>query len=30
MSYERTPADFMKGIFIAPHNFNDPEHPQHG
>lgn len=20
----------MKDIFIAPHNFNDPEHPEHG
>lgn len=30
MSFERTPADFMKDVFIAPHNFSDPEHPEHG
>jgi len=30
MSFDRTPADFMKDVFIAPHNFSDPEHPEHG
>ena len=30
MSYDRVPEDFMKDIFIAPHNFSDPENPQHG
>lgn len=30
MSYDRTPPQFMEGIFIAPHNFNDPDHPEHG
>lgn len=30
MSYERTPPDFMKDVFIAPHSFNDPENPSHG
>ena len=30
MSFERVPEDFMKGVFLAPHNFNDPENPEHG
>ena len=30
MAYERVPEDFMKGIHLAPHNFNDPETPDHG
>lgn len=30
MSFDRTPPDFMKDVFVAPHNFNDPEHPEHG
>jgi hypothetical protein len=30
MSYQRIPDNFMKGIFIAPYNFNDPENPKHG
>ncbi len=29
MSFSRVPEDFMKGIFLAPYNFNDPENPQH-
>jgi hypothetical protein len=24
MSYNRVPDEFMKGVFIAPHNFSDP------
>lgn len=30
MSYNRVPDDFMKGKFMAPHTFNDPENPSHG
>lgn len=30
MSYSRTPPDFMKDIFISPHNFSDPENGDHG
>ena len=30
MSYDRIPPDFMRGIFVAPHNFSDPENPTHG
>ncbi len=30
MSYQRTPPEFMKDIFITPHNFSDPQHPEHG
>lgn len=30
MSFSRVPDDFMKGIFLAPHNFSDPENPEHG
>lgn len=29
-NYARYPEQFMKGIFLAPHNFNDPENPNHG
>jgi len=30
MSYSRVPEDFMEGQSLAPHNFSDPENPQHG
>jgi hypothetical protein len=30
MSYSRVPDDFMKGKFMAPHGFSDPENPSHG
>ena len=30
MSYSRVPESFMPGIFFQPHNFSDPENPQHG
>lgn len=30
MSFSRVPEEFLKGIFLAPHNFSDPENPQHG
>jgi hypothetical protein len=30
MSFQRVPEDFMKGVFIAPHSFSDPENPKHG
>ena len=26
----RAPSNFLKDIFLAPHNFNDPENPDHG
>ena len=29
MSFNRVPEDFMKGIFLAPYNFSDPENPSH-
>ena len=30
MDFERVPSDFLKNIFLAPHNFNDPENIDHG
>lgn len=30
MDFERVPHDFLKNIFLAPHNFNDPENIDHG
>lgn len=27
--YFKTPQDFMKGIFIVPHNFDNPENDDH-
>jgi hypothetical protein len=29
-AYDKVPADFLKGIFLTPHNFNDPENLEHG
>jgi len=28
--YNSFPNDFLKGIRIVPHNFDDPENPKHG
>lgn len=30
MSFDRVPEEFLKDIYLAPHNFSDPENPQHG
>jgi len=27
--YSKIPEDFLKGIFIEPHNFIDPENKDH-
>ena len=29
-NYDKVPAEFLKGIRLTPHNFNDPENPVHG
>lgn len=28
--YDRVPKDFLKDIYIAPHNFINPDNPEHG
>jgi hypothetical protein len=28
--YSQVPPDFLKGIRIIPHNFDQPENPRHG
>lgn len=28
--FKRVPQDFLKDVFIEPHNFIFPENPQHG